>query len=438
MGLNLWRFPLRLHRAITRLSFEALSTIWCLVAVASAGSTTAMIYAFPGGSGGRDPAGQLITDHAGNLYGTTALGGIADNGIVFELSPPTVKGGKWTETVLYSFTGGSDGLAPNPGLIFDSSGNLYGTTFDGGNCHYYCGVIFQLAPPKVQGGAWTESVLHAFGGPGSSDGGAPTSSLEFDKAGNLCGTAEFGGNVVCTNNPGPCGVVFQLSPPASQGGPWTETVAYNFRGIPDGGFPASPLTFDQQGNLYGTTTEGGTGPCNDGEGTTLGCGVMFEVSPAVGGAWTEAVLYNFGSSESSPASALVFGPAGVLYGTADYNVFRLIPPAKQGDPWTHQVLYQFTAGISGTITSSGLIFDPSGNLYGTTTASGLSGYGTVYELSPPTTGGKWIETTLHTFPGDFDTEQPHGKLMRSPNGVLYGASSTNLTSSNGTVFKIIP
>jgi hypothetical protein len=430
---------LRLHRGIAELSLGVLSAIWCFVAVAWAGSTATLIYAFPGGSGGRNPEGQLIADHAGNLYGTTELGGIADNGTVFELSRPTVKGGKWTETVLYRFTGGSDGLAPNPGLIFDNSGNLYGTTFDGGNCHYYCGVIFQLAPPKVQGEAWTETVLHAFGGPGSSDGGAPTSSLVFDKAGNLYGTAEFGGNTICTNNPGPCGVVFKLSPPGSQGEPWSESVIHTFRGIPDGAFPASPLTFDLQGNLYGTTTEGGTGPCTDGEGTTLGCGVMFEVIPEAGDAPTETVLYNFRPSESSPYAGLVFGPARVLYGTADYDVFRLIPPAKLGDPWTRQVLYQFTEGIRGTITSSSLIFDPSGNLYGTTSASGLSGYGTVYELSPPAKkGGKWLETTLHTFTGDFDTEQPRGKLLRSPNGALYGATSTNLKRSNGTVFKIIP
>lgn len=424
---------MRPHRGIAKLLLGALSGIWCFVPAASAESTTTVIYAFPGGSGGRNPGGQLIADHAGNLYGTTELGGIADNGTVFELSLPTVKGGKWTETVLYSFAGGSDGLAPNPGLILDNSGNLYGTTFDGGNCHYYCGVVFQLSPPTVQGGAWTETVLHAFGGSGSSDGGGPTSSLVFDKTGNLYGVADFGGNVTCS-----CGVVFQLSPPSSQGDPWTETVIYNFRGIPDGAFPASPLTFDQQGNLYGTTTEGGTGPCNDGEGTILGCGIMFEVSPEASGTWTETVLYSFGPAESSPSSGLVFGPGEVLYSTSDYDVFRLAPPAKQGNPWTRQVLYQFTEGISGTITSSTVTFDPSGNLYGTTTASGLSGFGTVYKLSPPAGGGKWLETTLHTFHGNFDTEQPHGKLLRSQRGALYGATYINSSLSNGTVFKIIP
>jgi len=426
-----------LHRGIAKLSLGALSVICCFVAAAT-GSTASLIYAFPGGDSGRNPEGQLIADRAGNLYGTTEFGGIADNGTVFELSPPTVKGGKWTETVLYRFTGGSDGLAPNAGLVFDSSGNLYGTTFDGGNCHYDCGVIFQLSPPKEHGGAWSETVLHAFGGPNSRDGGAPTSSLVIDKAGNLYGTAEFGGSVTCTNFPGPCGVVFQLSPPALPGDPWTETVIHSFQGIPDGAFPFGPLNFDQQGNLYGTTTEGGTGSCTDGEGLIIGCGVTFEVSPEAGGAWSETALYNFGPSESSPNGGLVFGPAGTLYGTADYDVFRLIPPHAPGDPWTGQVLYQFTEGISGTITSSSLSFDPRGNLYGTTSASGLSGYGTVYELSPPRTGGKWIETTLHTFPGDFDTEQPRGKLLRSPSGALYGATSTNLNGSNGAVFKIIP
>jgi uncharacterized repeat protein (TIGR03803 family) len=250
-------------RGIAKLLLEALFVIWCFGAVAT-GSTATLIYAFPGGSSGRNPEGHLIADQAGNLYGTTELGGINDNGTVFELSPPTFKGGKWTETVLYMFKGGIDGLAPNAGLAFDNFGNLYGTTFDGGNCHYDCGVIFQLSPPKVQGGAWTETVLHAFGGPDSPDGGGPTSSVVFDQAGNLYGTAEFGGSATCTNFPGPCGVVFQLSPPGSPGDPWTETVVHSFRGIPDGAFPFGPLNFDRLGNLYGTTTEGGTGPCTDG------------------------------------------------------------------------------------------------------------------------------------------------------------------------------
>jgi hypothetical protein len=400
---------------------------------------TVVLYKFTGGADGRSPSGQLIADHAGNLYGATEFGGIADNGVVFELSPPAAKGGKWTQTVLYSFKGGSDGLAPNAGLVFDGAGNLYGTTFDGGNCHYYCGVIFRLAPPSSPGGAWTEAVLHAFGGVNSSDGGAPTGSLVFDKAGNLYGTTEFGGNVVCTNNPGPCGVVFQLAPPKSHGGRWTETVLYNFKGVPDGDFPFGYLTIDKQGTLFGTTTQGGTGACTDGEGLTIGCGTFFELTRGMSGAWTETVLHNFVASDSGAALDLLLDSTGALYGPAGYDVIKLAPPVKHGDPWTKQALHQFPGGISGRYPSSGVISDPSGNLYGTAWANGLfSTYGTVYELSPPTVkNGKWTLTTLHKFPGNFDSQQPAGRLLRDRSGALYGTSASS-SGGNGYVFKIRP
>jgi uncharacterized repeat protein (TIGR03803 family) len=416
-----------------------IATLLLAVNASASGPRTVVLYRFTGGSDGRSPNGKLIADRAGNLYGTTELGGTADNGVVFKLSPPTVRGGKWTETVLYSFKGGSDGLGPLAGLVFDQAGNLYGTTVDGGNCHYGCGVIFQLAPPHKSGGAWTETVLHAFGGADSRDGGGPTGSLVFDQAGNLYGTAEFGGNVICTNDPGPCGVVFRLSPPASGKGPWTETVLYNFTGIPDGQFPFGDPVIDEQGNLLGTTTQGGTGACTDGEGLTIGCGTTFKLSHGNGGAWTETVLYNFQTSDSGAPFDLLFDSTGALYGPGGYNIIKLVPPADHGDPWTEHVLHKFQGGISGRYPSSGMVSDSNGNLYGTTSANGLlSPYGTVYELSPPAVkGGKWTMTTLHKFPGNFDSEQPKGRLLRRKSGVLYGATSA-LSGGNGYIFKVIP
>jgi uncharacterized repeat protein (TIGR03803 family) len=405
----------------------------------ASGSHTVVLYRFTGNPDGRSPNGQLIADNAGNLYGTTEFGGGSDNGTVFELSPPTTKGGKWTETVLHSFTGGSDGSAPNAGLVFDQHGNLYGTTFGGGNCHYDCGVVFRLSASHNSGGAWTETVLHAFGGALSRDGGNPTGSLVFDKAGNLYGTTELGGDITCTNSPGPCGVVFQLSPPKSQGGSWNETVLYNFTGVPDGQFPFGYLTLDKRGNLFGGTTEGGTGACTDGEGTTIGCGTTFELSPGSKGAWTETVLYNFQTTDSGPAVDLLLDSTGALYGPGGYNVVRIAPPAKHGDPWTQQVLHQFPGGLNGRLPSSGVIADPSGNLFGTTWANALeSPYGTVYELSPPATKGKkWALTTLHKFPGNFDSQQPKGLLLRGRSGELYGTTSA-LSDGNGYVFKVVP
>ena len=424
-----------LKRLLPKRSRWGLAAI-LLFAVGSwaSGPRTVVVYKFAGSPDGRFPNGQLIADHAGNLYGTTEFGGTSDNGVVFELSPPAVRGGKWTETVLYRFSGGSDGIGPNPGLVFDKSGNLYGTTFDGGNCRYYCGVVFRLAPPTTQGGAWTETILHAFGGPNSSDGGAPTGSLVFDKAGNLYGTTEFGGDVSS------CGVVFQLSPSALPGGLWTETVLYSFTGIPDGQFPVGYLTIDKQGTVFGTTTEGGTGACTDGEGSTIGCGTLFELTSGTGGAWTETVLYNFQTSDSGSALDLLLDSTGALYGPAGYDIIKLVPPVRHGDPWTDQVLHQFTGGIRGRYPSSGVISDPGGNLYGTTSANGLfSPYGTVYELSPPTMKGrKWTVTTLHRFPGNFSSAQPQGRLLRGRSGALYGTTSADSFGGNGYVFKIIP
>jgi uncharacterized repeat protein (TIGR03803 family) len=400
---------------------------------------TVVLYKFTGGADGRSPNGQFIADDAGNLYGTTEFGGIADSGVVFELSPPVVKGGKWKQTVLYSFTGGSDGLGPNAGLVFDGAGNLYGTTFDGGKCHQSCGVVFQLARPTGRRGAWIQTVLHAFGGVDSSDGGAPTGSLVFDKAGNLYGTTEFGGNVVCTNNPGPCGVVFQLSPPKSQGGRWTKTVLYNFKGIPDGAFPFGYLTTDKQGNLFGATTQGGTGACMDGEGATIGCGVAFKLTSRKGGIWSETLLYNFQTSDSGAGLDWLLDSTGALYGPGGYNVIKLAPPARHGGPWTEIILHRFKGGISGLLPSSPLISDLSGNLFGTAWGNAInSPYGIVYELSPPAKGRRWNLTTLHRFPGNFDTAQPKGRLMRNQAGVLFGATSSIDGSGNEVVFEVIP
>jgi uncharacterized repeat protein (TIGR03803 family) len=430
---------MKLKQPLAKLSFLGFAAILFLAAGARAsGPRTTVLYRFTGSPDGGSPNGQLISDQAGNLYGTTEFGGTSNSGVVFELSPPARKGNKWTETILYKFTGGSDGIGPNAGLVFDTAGNLYGTTFGGGDCPYSCGVVFRLAPSRTPGGVWTETVLHAFGGSNSPDGGNPTGSLVFDHAGNLYGTTELGGNVNCTIGPGPCGVVFQLSPPSLQTGPWTETVIYNFTGIPDGQFPYGFLTIDQRENLFGTTTEGGTGACTDGEGLTIGCGTVFKLSRSNGGSWTETVLYNFQTTDSGSSLDLLLDSTGALYGPAGNDVIKLAPPVKHGAPWTEHVLHQFKEGLKGRAPSSGVITDSRGNLYGTTWANGLeSPYGTVYKLSPPATKGKkWALTTLHEFPGNFDSEQPKGLLLRSKSGDLYGA--THAGFDDGYIFKIAP
>ena len=263
---------------------------------------------------GEEPNG-LIFDGSGNLYGTTGGGGqsgcgangYASCGTVFELSPN--RNGGWTETIIYSFSV-SVGFFPNGGLIFDQSGNLFGTTYGGLNddCYFYmigCGTAFELSPNGS--GSWTETLLYSFGN-GSSDGASPLDGLIFDHSGNLYGTATTGGTGC--NEEG-CGTVFELSPNESAG--WTEATLYSFQGGSDGQSPGSGLIFDKAGNLYGTTQAGGDTACNSGG----GCGTAFELSPNGSGGWTELLLHTFqgGSDGRYPYSGVIFDQNGHLYGT---------------------------------------------------------------------------------------------------------------------------
>jgi|SRR5579859_2376682 len=410
----------------------ALITITLAPCGESAQAKGTILYRFTGGIDGRNPVGPLVFDKAGNVYGVAQYGG-AGCGVIFELSPP-VQGTAWIESTLYTFACGTDGAYPNGGLILDPAGNLYGTTSGGGVCLYSCGTLFQLSPPTSSGGAWTYTVLHLFGGADQPDGGQPNGNLVLDQAGNLYGTAVYGGNSVCSIDPGPCGVVFEFVHPQTGSG-WTEKILYNFTDVPDGAYPSAGVTFDGKGNLYGSTSTGGSGPCTDGEGLTIGCGTAFQLRPTTLGGWTKRTIYNFVPSESGPGSPLTFAKDGSLYGTAAYDVFRLTPRVAGG--WRHQTLQTFTEGISGTIPSSGVIVDENHNLYGTTSSSGLTGFSSAFELSPPgTIGAQWTLITLQTFGSGLDSNQPRGGLVRGKDG-LYGATSAN-AAGNGFVFKIVP
>lgn len=216
-----------------------------------------ILYTFTGGKDGGYPAAGLTLDQAGNLYGMTEGGGAYGRGTVFELTPNPH--GSWTEKVLYSFTGGKDGWQPLFGsLVFDGTGNLYGTVTEGG-AHTNWGVVFKLTPNPD--GSWTESVLHNF--TGGWDGGSPYAGVIVDRTGNLYGTTEEGGNSGCANGLG-CGVVFQLI--LDTDGSWKEKVLHRFSGGKDGASPWAGLIFDQAGNLYGTTLGGGNLSCDLGYG----------------------------------------------------------------------------------------------------------------------------------------------------------------------------
>jgi uncharacterized repeat protein (TIGR03803 family) len=376
-----------------------------------------VLYNFTGGSDGSTALAPLISDSSGNLYGTTEYGGAYANGTVFELTPQA--GGSWTETVLHSFGNGSDARNPWDGVIFDALGNLYGTTYSGGT--YKFGTVFELSPQA--GGGWTETVLHNFK---AGDGQQPTGSLIFDNAGNLYGTTGQGGAFGE-------GVVFKLSP--QPGGTWTETVLHSFNPSgPDGQVPTCTLIFDTAGNLYGTTGYGGT----------FGHGTVFELSPNSSGGWTEKRLANFSNSGNSPyypTAGLVFDAAGNLYTTTFYGGFysdgtvvELSP--KAGGGWTAKVIHNFN-GTDGHEPFDSLIIDSSGNLYGTTYAGGANGGGVAFELSPKA-GGGWTEKTLHSFAGTGTTDggYPYASLMFDASGNLYGTTSANGTGLHGTVFKI--
>jgi uncharacterized repeat protein (TIGR03803 family) len=374
-------------------------TVFQLVPPSAPGSpwTENVLYDFPDLSVGQNPWSGLTSDAAGNLYGTTWLGGSGADGVVFELSPPVNAGDPWTYTVLYNFTGGADGGQPQAGMVFDKAGNLYGTTEIGGApvCMGGCGVVYKLTPPGQQGGAWTETPLYGF----SNVEGGTTAGVIVDSKGAVYGTTVAGGNGPCFQG---CGTIFQLVPPPQPGGKWTHRVLYNFQGGSDGIQPEAALILDSKHNLYGSTITDGTGTCFLGTGP--GCGTIFELSPPIapGAPWTETILYKFlgGNDGIEPTGALVFDKTGNLYGTTEIGgtgtaclgggcgtVFKLAPPAQVGGVWTESVLYRFTGGNDGFL-PLGVTFGRGGALYGTSNAGDTSpacfgvGCGTVFSVLP--------------------------------------------------------
>jgi uncharacterized repeat protein (TIGR03803 family) len=381
------------------------------LAAAQSGRHFATLHRFSGADG-NDPAGPLVQDSSGNLYGETENGGCNNAGVVYELSRHKTR---WTETVLHNFSM-ADGATPLGGLTLDDQGNLYGSEFGGPS---YGGGVFEISPGMA--GTWNFAQLYRFAGLGPF-GSNPYGGVLRDDSGNLYGTNYYGGAHGR-------GTVFELSP--AQGGGWMPSALHSFHDKPDGAYPAAGLVRDATGNLYGTTSEGGNGHCGDGEGDKGGCGTVFAVTRA-GQRFAETRLYNFQREEqNSPAAPLTFGPGGILYGTADYDVFVLTP--QEGGGWQKQIVYEFKEGIAGTITSSGVTLDAAGNLYGTTTSSGLDGYSTAYELSPPVQqGGSWTHRTLVRFGKGFGAPQPQGGILIAADGALYGVAN----GSPGFVFAI--
>ncbi len=410
-------------------------------------SNEQVLYTFTGTSDGGGPYDGLIMDGAGNLYGTTEIGGAQGGGVVFKLAP-TGSGG-YTESVLYSFLGvggGGDGWNPFAGLIMDGAGNLYGTTDAGGNgsvstCTGGFGTVFELTPNGS--GGYTESVLYSFNG-GTSDGIGPYAAVVMDSQGNLYGTTTGGGNgnSSCSNG---LGIVFKLTPNGSGG--YTESVLHSFTGgTADGASPQTALVVDGNGNLYGTTEGGGT----DNEGT------VFELAPTGSGGYVESILHSFGESAGDgegPGVGLIMDSAGDLYGTTegggthnDGTVFELAPNGSGG--YTESILYSFSGGNSDAASPRALVMDDAGNFYGTAEGGGIysNGFGTVFKLSPNGSGG-YTGSLLYSFLSGTDGATPTSGLVMDSAGNLYGTTEGGGTQNDnnvvctvnngcGTVFEI--
>jgi uncharacterized repeat protein (TIGR03803 family) len=415
-------------------------TGWLVIAALGVGtmwaSSEQVIYNFAGGSDGALPTSNLIADKTGNLYGTTSLGGNSSVcgplggescGVVFEL---TKSSGGWTESVLYSFTGGSDGGTPYGGLVIDASGNLYGTTYAGGASGQ--GTVFELMP---SGSTWTEVVIHSFAG--GSDGAFPRAGLVL-KGNQLAGTTTLGGNSSSCGVFGgeACGTVFGLIL-TSKG--WTEEVLYTFQGGGDGGIPYGGLILDSAGNLYGTTTQYGA----------AGFGTVFELSHGSRG-WSENTLYSFsGRSDGSyPEGTLLLDPAGNIYGTTSTRGGNLLGTVfqleKSQGGWTLNTLHTFTGDGDGAVPEAGLV-RRGNSVFGTTYNGGTyslcgifgaSPCGTVYELTSVKQGVEY--SVVYSFMGTPDAAQPEDSLWVDPSGNLYGAGSTGGTTGYGAVFEITP
>jgi uncharacterized repeat protein (TIGR03803 family) len=372
------------------------------------------LYEFHGGADGESPNG-VISDAAGNIYGTTIAGGQTIFGTVFKLSPSGIK------TILYNFTGGTDGREPHGMLVRDAQGNLYGTTEYGGDLNVLCagvqgcGVVFKISPTGH------ETVLHRF--TGKADGGQPVAGLTADGSGNLYGTTAGGGNSSCAYFAVGCGVVFKIDSAHKL------TVLYSFAGGSDGGNPEPRLILDSSGNIYGSTTGVGAGDQ----------GTIFKLDPS----GHEKILLTFaGTNGSQPYGSLALDGKGNLYGTTygggnlnDCNagfgcgiVFELKPDGQE------PILNVFTGGASGWGPVAGLLRDKKGNLYGTAAlgGAGTDCCGVVFKVTP-----NGVETVLHTFTGGADGSSPETDLTQDRSGNLYGGALGG-TYGYGVIFKITP
>jgi uncharacterized repeat protein (TIGR03803 family) len=373
----------------------------CLSLSAASAQTFTLLYQFRSGPGGINPYAGVVRDTKGNLYGTTYNDGAFAAGTVFRINTA----GK--EKVLHSFSQtDGDGAFPWYGtLARDSSGNLYGTSITGGIAgELCCGTVFEVTA------SGTETVLYRFTG---IDGdGFPQNGAVRDSSGNLYGTTQNGG-------PDNAGTVFKVDPSGK------KTVLYSFTGSTDGAYPMAGVVLDAKGNLYGTTSGGGLYSFG-------GYGTVFKLDPT----GKETVLYTFmGANDgSSPEAGVIRDSQGNLYGTTYLGgtagagtVFKVDPQGQE------TVLHNFAGGNDGGLPiGASLARDSAGNLYGTTPQGGSTDFGVVFKIN-----AKGNETILHTFSGS-DGKIPYGTLILDKAGNLYGTTYEGGAYGGGVVFKIAP
>jgi len=456
-------------RSISPIHVCVLALVLSLALPAFAEWNEKVLYSFQGGTNdGAGPVGGVVFDKQGNLYGVLQFYGPGscapignECGAVFQLAPPLKQGDSWTETLIYKFGGkeSNDGESPNGGLIIDGQGNLYGVTAYGGtgDCILLgvkagCGTVYEISLPKQKGEAWKETILYSF--PTTKQGYVPNGNVVFDGVGNLYGATLYGGTKGTTCDGyygGQCGTVFELSPPKTKGGKWTEKVLHNFAGVAqgkqhgDGATPNGGLVLDRKGDIYGTTQIGGY---NCPHHSSEGCGTAFELREK-SGTWTEETLYRFkGVPDGAfPSAGITLEENGALYGTTAQDgggnssgtVFRLLPTAHGF--WREQILHSFQDGGDGAEPRAGLMAGTSGELYGTASGGGGSDFaGTLFRLKKDAMGS-WTFTVLYSFKGvnNGDGAYPSGRvLLRGVN--IFGTTEVGGAGSScqggcGTVFK---
>ncbi|PYK41453.1 MAG: hypothetical protein DME60_03220 [Verrucomicrobia bacterium] len=409
-GLRKWRFY---HPATMVSLFTA---ILLLGISATQASTTEVIYSFAGDEDGEYTDTDVAIDTAGNLYGSSVLGGDFGSGTVWQLAP---SGNSWTHTVLYSFTGSADGAEPYKGVTLDAQGNLYGTAVAGGSgCEGGCGVVYKLTN---SGGTWTQTVIYAF--TGGDDGAGPGARVTVDPRGNVYGMTPIGGAFGL-------GTIYQLHPGAN--GNYAFKVIHTFTGGADGSSGSAGKMILRNGHLYGAATTGGA----------FGSGAAFELTPTQAGEWDFKILYSFQGQPDGvfPYGALLFDRSGNIFGATYYGgvnglgaVYQLAP--RPIGEWRERVLYSFAGGEDGNSPISHLNFDSVGNLYGTTSEGGL-GSGTIFKLTPGQ-NGNWVESLPHLFQGPPDAAFPYSG-MSNKGGSFYGATTHGGENDEGAIYKFTP